>query len=261
LIFFVAITILIYSIRIVFCNFFCGYFYTSKKTSFGRGWKLDIKQKKTGLPDGGDPLVDGVIMTREFFRKNGTTIASVVVAVIIIAGGAFFYNNARETRVKKAQELFGVAILDYNAGNSDMALEVFRKVANDYRQTQLGTMSAFMMGSIYLDQKNADNAATWFEVAVNGPDAGFVKGQALEGLAAAQEEKGDIPSAVRNLERALKDKNAAHRHNAIRWRLALLNKGDADAVGRYCRELIADTLATAFHQKAENLLASANAAK
>lgn len=222
---------------------------------------MDIKRKKSGLPEDGDPLAVGIITAREFFKKNGSSIAAVTAAVVIIVGGALLYNSSRAAAVKNAQELFGVAILDYNAGDYGTALEVFRTVASDYRRTPLGTMSAFMMGSIYLERKDADQAIRWFEAAVSGPAAGFVRGQALEGLAAAQEEKGDIPSAIRNLERALRDKNAAHRHNAIRWRLALLNKDDADAVSVYCRELIADTLAAAFHQKAENLLAALNADK
>jgi len=119
-------------------------------------------------------------------------------------------------------------------------------------------MSAFMMGSIYLQQNNADQALVWFEAAVSGVPSGFVKAQALEGMAAAYEEKGDAASAVKYLERALRDNAAAHRHAAIRWKLALLNKDNAATAGAYCKELLADTLAAGYHQKAENLLAVIN---
>ena len=222
---------------------------------------MDIKQKKSGVPEGGDPLVDGIIGVREFFKKNGSTIAACVAAVVIIGGGALYYNNMKDTKIRQAQEIFGVGVLDYNAGEQDKALESFRTVANDYRNTPLGTMSAFMMGSIYLEQKNTEQAITWFNAAVGGAEAGFVRGQALEGLATAYEEKGDIPAAIRHLDRVLRDKNAAHRHSAVRWKLALLNKDNPAAASALCKELIADTLAAMYHQRAENLLAAVSAGK
>lgn len=222
---------------------------------------MDIKQNKSTVSEGGDPLVEGVIGMRDFFKKNGSTIAACFFAVVIIGGGYLFYNNMKESNIRKAQEVFGSGIMDYAAGNTDRALTLFNQVANDYRNTPTGSMGAFMAGSIYHQQKNYDQAVTWFEAAANGPAAGFVRGQALEGLAAAYEEKGDATAAIRHLERALRDKSAAHRHSAIRWKLALLNKDNPGAASAYCKDLIADTLATAFHQKAENLLAAVNAVK
>ena len=222
---------------------------------------MDIKQKKSSGPYGSDPLIDGIIGGREYFRKNGSTIVACVAAAVIIGGGVLFYNNMKETNIRKAQEYFGIAIMDYNAGEIDQALKSFTTVANDHRSTPLGAMSAFMMGSIYLQQKDPDQAITWFEAAVSGGEAGFVRGQALEGLATAYEEKGDVSNAIRHLERALRDRSAAHRRNEVRWKLALLNKDNASVAGNYCRELIADTLATAYHNKAENLLAAVGAVK
>ena len=222
---------------------------------------MDTNQKKSGIPEGIDPLVDGVVRFRAFISKNGGTVAAFLVAVLVAAGGVLVYNLLRESQIRKAQELFGVGILDYNADRFDTALESFTQAAGKYKGTPQGTMSAFMAGSIYLQQNNVDQAVTWFETAVGGAESGFVKGQALEGLAAAYEEKGDNAAAIRSLEKALRDKSAAHRRSAIRWKLALLNKDNAAAASRYCKELIADTLAAQYRQKAENLLASVNAAK
>lgn len=222
---------------------------------------MNTNQKKSGIPEGIDPLVDGVVRFRAFISKNGGAVAAFLVAAVVVAGGILVYNALRESQIRKAQELFGVGILDYNADRFDAALESFIQAAGKYKGTPQGTMSAFMAGSIYLQQNNVDQAVTWFETAAGGAESGFVKGQALEGLAAAYEEKGDNAAAVRSLERALRDKSAAHRRSAIRWKLALLNKDNAGAASRYCKELIADTLAAQYHQKAENLLASVNAAK
>jgi hypothetical protein len=223
---------------------------------------LDIKRKKSGVSEGADPLVDGIVKARKFFTKNGTLITVFCVAVVVIVGGSFIFNNMKEANIRKAQEIFGVGILDYHAEQFDRALTSFNEVANNFARTPVGTMSAFMMGSIYLQQGNHDQAITWFETAANGKDAGFVRGQAIEGLAVAHEEKGDVAAAVRNLERALRDKTIAHRHPAIRWRLALLTRdANSSAAIAHCRGIIADTMATTYHQKAENLLAAISAAK
>ena len=222
---------------------------------------MDIKHKKSGQPDGADPLVDGLVRAKSFVSRNGTALMVCCTAAAIIAAGALIYNHMREQSIKKAQEIFGIAVLDYNADQFDSALELFGEAANSYRNTPIGAMSAFMMGSIYLQQRDdPDQAITWFEAALSGGENGFVRGQAHEGIALANEKKGDIGQAIAHLENALRDRNIAHRHSAIRWKLALLNKdGDANAASAYSRYLIADTLAVMYHQRAENLLAVLNA--
>jgi tetratricopeptide (TPR) repeat protein len=245
----------------LFADIFYSIVKLHKNSLFGRVLALDINQKRGGIPEGADPLIDGVVRVRAFISKNGGIVAAFLVAVVVVVGGILVYNGLRESQIRNAQELFGVGILDYNADQFDKALESFTQAAGKYKGTPQGTMSAFMAGSIYLQQNNIDQAITWFETAAGGAESGFVKGQALEGLAAAYEEKGDNAAAIRSLERALRDKSAAHRHSAIRWKLALLNKDNASAASRYCKDLIADTLAAQYHQKAENLLASVNAGK
>jgi len=220
---------------------------------------LNSNKRIGGVPEGDDPLIDGVLRARAFFSKNGKVVAVFLVAAVLIAGGALVYNRVKESQIKKAQAVFGLGVMDYNIDRFDRALESFTEAAGKYRGTPPGAMSAFMAGSIYLQQNNIDQAITWFEAAADGPRSGFVRGQAFEGLAAAYEEKGDPAAAVKHLEKALKSKGAGHRRSAIKWKLALLNKGDAAVASAYCKELLADTLASQYHQKAENLLAAVEA--
>jgi hypothetical protein len=218
---------------------------------------LNIQHKKSDA--GQDPVIGGMAEAKKFIEKNSNAVLVACAAILVIAGGYFLYNTMKESAIRKAQEIFGMGILDYNAEQYDRALASFSEVAGGFKNTPLAAMSAFMMGSVYLQQGNADQALTWFEAAAGGVPSGFVRAQAMEGAAAAYEEKGDAESAVKYLKKALRDNTAAHRHAAIRWRLALLlNKNDPGAAGGYCKELLADTLAAAYHQKAENLLAVIN---
>ncbi|MDR0307209.1 MAG: tetratricopeptide repeat protein [Chitinispirillales bacterium] len=221
---------------------------------------MDIQQKKKVMEPQADPLVESIIKAKDFFTKNGTALVICAAAALVIIGGGLIYSNMKESSTKKAQEIFGIGMLDYNDEQFNKALASFSDVANNFRHTPLATMSAFMMGSIYLQQNNYDQAVTWFETAVGGAQSGFVKAQAYEGLSAAYEEKGDVASAIKSLERVLRDRSAQHRHAAARWRLALLNKDNASVSSAFCKELISDTLAVMYHQKAENLLASLNVA-
>lgn len=201
--------------------------------------------------------MEGIVKTKEYVSKNSTTLIIAVVAVVVVAVGAVLYFNAKESSIRKAQEIFGTAMIDYNAGDMDKALTAFSEVANNYRQTPHGVMSAFMMGSIYMHQDNYDQAINWFETAVSDKkDAGFVGAQALEGLAAAYEAKGDVSSAMKYLQKALDDERLKFRHSAIRWKMALLNReNNAELSRTLCEKLISDTLAAEYHQRAENLLA------
>jgi tetratricopeptide (TPR) repeat protein len=220
---------------------------------------LNIKPKSNETT--GDPVIDSVVSAKRFFEKNGSKFLTCCIIALAVLGGALIYSNIRNTNAKEAQDLFAVGVLDYDAEQYDKALESFSSVAADRKGTSAASMSAFMIGSIYLQRNDADQAIAFFKTAINGPKAGFVRGQALEGLAAAYEEKGDPASAIAYLEKALKDKAAAHRHAAIRWKLALLNKDNADKAISYCNAIVSDTTALAYRQKAENLLAVLNASK
>ncbi|MCL2689720.1 MAG: tetratricopeptide repeat protein [Chitinispirillia bacterium] len=221
---------------------------------------MDIQKKKAAESEQ-DPVIEGILKARNFMTKNATAIAVCCIALAVIAGGGLIYGNMKSSSTKKAQEIFGIGIMDYADEQFDKALASFSDAANNFRHTPLAAMSAFMMGSIYLQQNDPDQAVTWFETAVNSRGhSGFVKAQAYEGLSVAYEQKGDPARAVRYLERVLKDNNAAHRHAAVRFRLALLNKNNPSVASAFCRELIADTTAVAYHQKAENLLAAIKAA-
>ncbi len=221
------------------------------------GSSLNIQQNKKKKEIKEDPVLEGVLRAKEYISKNSTTLIIAVAAVVVVAVGAVFYFNAKESSIRKAQEIFGTAMIDYNANQMDKALTAFSDVANNYRQTPHGVMSAFMMGSIYMKQGNYDQAINWFETAVsNKKEAGFVGAQALEGLAAAYEAKGDVSSAMKYLQRALEDEQLKFRHSAISWKMALLNQeSNAELSQTLCEKLISDTLATEYHQRAQNLLA------
>jgi tetratricopeptide (TPR) repeat protein len=152
-------------------------------------------------------------------------------------------------------------MIAFNAHEYDKAIELFRNVADSYRSTVQGIQGAYMLGSILYEKEKYDEAITWYTVASKGGEkADFIAGQAIEGIALCYEAKGDVKSAISYLETALKDESIKFRHSAIKWKLALLTKNsDINRAKLLCNELVSDTLAKDFHQKAENLIAAIEA--
>jgi tetratricopeptide (TPR) repeat protein len=108
-----------------------------------------------------------------------------------------------------------------------------------------------------LERGRYDEAIAWLEmVAKEERKGGVVSGAALEGLSAAYEGKGDYERALEYVRKALEDKRMAYRYPALRWKMALLC-AETKQFGRaesLCRDIVADTLAATYHQKARNLL-------
>lgn len=89
----------------------------------------------------------------------------------------------------------------------------------------------------------------------------FINGEALEGIAGCYEAKGDIPKAIGYCQQALDDSHYQYRRAAITWKLALLNQkmNNGERAKTLCQQIISDSTATDYRQRAENLLAALEA--
>ena len=218
---------------------------------------MNIKYNKQKQELREDPLMDWLLKGKMYIKTNSNILMGAVIVILFVVGGIVVFNNMRASSQKKAQEVFGKAMIAFNDNQMAKAAEEFRIISENHSSSPQATFSAFMLGKILMDEGKYDEAITWFENAISGKEtAGFVSGQALEGLAACYEAKGDIKSANEFMEKALKDARIQYRHAAIRWKMALLNtSADSEKSKKLCQEIIADTTANEYHQKAENLLA------
>jgi tetratricopeptide (TPR) repeat protein len=212
----------------------------------------------------GDPVMDFFFQVKEYVSKNQNLLLGV--AIIAVFALVFFmvYTQMHGSSIEKATDAAGNAWIALNNRNTDKAIEEFRIVADNHRTTPQGAESAQMLGSTFLNMGRYDDAIKWFEIASTAKnELGFVAGGALEGLANCYEAKGEIPKALDYLEKALHEDQLKFRHPAIRWKMALLNQKINNGIRAqgFCREILSDTLATDYRQRAENLLASLTASK
>ncbi|MBN1307441.1 MAG: tetratricopeptide repeat protein [Chitinispirillaceae bacterium] len=218
---------------------------------------MQIKYSKQKQELREDPVLDGLLKTKEFIRKNGNRIVGSLSVIVLAVAIIMVFNYFQKSRAKNAGESFGKAMVAYSEDRWDDAVDQFRIVTENYRRSVPATMSAYMLGSILYQQGRYDEAITWYEAVQKGASAGFINAQAYEGLAACYEIKADTVAAVKNLEMVLSDDRVRHRHNAARWKIALLTRtSDFMRAKKLCDEIIADSTAQEYRQNAEFLKAT-----
>jgi tetratricopeptide (TPR) repeat protein len=209
-----------------------------------------------------DPFIDFLFKVKEFYKKNPNAIFGGALIIVCALLFFFIYSAKHGTSFTKADEAVGNAWSAYNSRNLDKAVQEFQGIVKEYPSTPQGAESAQMLGSIFLGQEKFDEAIKWFTIASSGKgDLASLTGLSLEGLASCYEAKGDPKRAIENLEKALGEDQLKYRHPAIRWKMALLNQKISQPVRAQtlCKEILSDTTAREYQQRAENLLAALSA--
>ncbi|MCU0608252.1 MAG: tetratricopeptide repeat protein [Chitinispirillaceae bacterium] len=223
---------------------------------------MNIKFSKQKQELREDPVLEFFFSVKAWVSKYRQVMTVLGVVVLLCLGGFMLHVQTQRSGLEKAVEAFGNAMVEFN-NNNEKAVGDFKIVAEQYRKTPQGAMSAHMLGSIYFNQGSYDEAIQWFQkVSTSEKELGFIVGEALEGIAGCYEAKNDLPRALEYLEKALKDDAITYRHPAIRWKMALFNQ-KINNVARtlmLCRDILSDTTAAEFRQKAENLQAALTAA-
>lgn len=220
---------------------------------------MEIKYSKKKQEMRQDPFLDFLTDAKDFFDKNSNAILVTVCAVCVVLAGGWAYQYFKKSGVEKAQEAFGKAMVAYQSGDETKAVEAFRAVIDNNKKTPQASYSAFVLGNFYLQQGKFDEAITWFrEAESKNIMTGFVGADALEGLAACYEAKGNREEALGCLQKALGDQRVRGRFPGLAWKAALLCKdlGKLPDAKRYCERIVSDTVAqaAAYRQKAMNFL-------
>lgn len=219
---------------------------------------MNIKHNKHKKELKEDPVMDWILDTKDNIVKYRTMIAGFAIGILILFGAALTFKEVSAKKQKNALASFGEAMIAYQNRNYDKAIEQFSSTVNGYGSTPQAVFGAYMLGSIYSEQNKYQEAIDWYKKAVTPKkSAEFVSGQALEGISACYENLGQTDEAIKYLQEALNDNRFKHRHVAIKWKMALLSsKKDAEKTKQLCKEIMADTTAGEYYQKAENLLSA-----
>jgi len=220
---------------------------------------VEIKYSKKKQEMRQDPLLDFLNDAKEFIDKNSNTIMIGVIALCLLLAGGWAFQYFKKSGEEKAQEAFGKAMVAYQSGDEIKAVDAFRAVVENHRNTPQASYSSFVLGNLFLQQGKFDEAITWFKDAEStNPHTGFVGADALEGLSACYEAKGNREEALGCLQKALDDQRIRNRFPGLEWKAALLcrDMGKLADAKRFCEQIVGDTTvhAASYKQKAGNFL-------
>jgi tetratricopeptide (TPR) repeat protein len=220
---------------------------------------LEIKYSKKKQEMRQDPFLDFLGDAKEFFDKNSNAIMMGVIAVCVLLAAGWAYQYFKKSGEEKAQDAFGKAMVAYQSGDEAKAVDGFRAVIDNNKNSPQASYSAFVLGNLFLQQGKFDEAITWFKEAESKNDrTGFVGADAMEGLAACYEAKGNREEALNYLQKALEDQRVRSRFPELAWKAALLCRdlGKLADARRFCEQIVNDTAAqaTGYKQKAGNFL-------
>ncbi len=225
---------------------------------------MEIRHNKKKEEMRHDPVLDAVADVRSYVENNRNIVlgaVGVLVAALVVVQVVLFVNKQNQA---KAADLLGKAELMYlQDPGSARTTEALSQVSARYSGTVHAVYSEFLIANEAYRKGQFDLALTHFEKAANGSgDAGFVRGEAVEGIGKCHEGKGDYEGAATYYNKVLADKSMAYRHPEILWRMALINQklSRNDKATEFCAKILADTAAFAYRQKAASLSAEIAAA-
>ena len=225
---------------------------------------MEIRHNKKKEELRHDPVLEAIGDARAYVEKNRNAVLGVIIAIVVIFAAVQIALVVGKQNESKAADLYGKAQLMYLQDPSGArTTEALSQVYAKYSGTVHAVFSEFLLANEAYRKGQYDLAMTHFDKASKGnADAGFVRGEATEGIGKCLEGKGDFEGAANSYNKILGDKAMSYRHPELLWRLALINQKLAhnDKAAEFCAKILADTNAVVYHQKATSLAAELTAA-
>lgn len=141
-----------------------------------------------------------------FLKQNSKVLGGVLAAAVILIGGILFFQINNQNQNEKAQAEMFQAVYFYEQDSIDFALngdginKGFLTIAEDYPRTDAANLAHFYIGSIYLSQKNFQEALTHLEDF--SADDYLVQSKAIALIGDAQLELGQTDQAISSYSKA-----------------------------------------------------------
>lgn len=146
-----------------------------------------------------DKLVITALKASEYVQKNKKYFilgGGGVLAVVVIL---FLVSYLSKKSAADSAELFGKAQLSMAMGQTAMAIADYTTLVNDYGSTDAAGMACYLLGDLYLRQKNFDSAAVYYQKYCDkyGKNK-MLLAASYAGLAVALESKSNFAQAGEN---------------------------------------------------------------
>lgn len=171
---------------------------------------MATKQSKKANPneiiENPELLAQRIGRSEAFLKKNSKVLGGVLVAALVLIGGILFFQINNQNQNEKAQEEMFQAVYYFEQDSVDFALngdginKGLLSIVEDYPRTDAANLAHFYIGSIYLSQKNFQEALDHFEEFSS--DDYLVQPKAYSLIGDANLELGNTDAAISNYKKA-----------------------------------------------------------
>ncbi|AMQ55589.1 tetratricopeptide repeat protein [Algoriphagus sanaruensis] len=168
--------------------------------------KESKKAHTNDLLENPEVLAEQIGRSEAFLKKNSKVLGGVLVAALILVGGILFFQINTQNQNEKAQEEMFQAVYFFEQDSVDFALngdginKGLLSIVEDYPRTDAANLAHFYIGSIYLSQKNFQEALDHFEEFSS--DDYLVQSKAYSLIGDANLELGNTDAAISNYTKA-----------------------------------------------------------
>jgi TolA-binding protein len=162
--------------------------------------KQSKKAHQNDLLENPEVLADRIEKGEDFLKKNSKVLAGVLAAAVVLIGGILFFQINTQNQNEKAQAEMFQAVYFYEQDSIEFALngdginKGLLTIVEDYPRTDAANLAHFYIGSIYLSQKDFQNALTHLEDF--SADDYLVQSKAYSLIGDANLELGNIDEAI-----------------------------------------------------------------
>jgi TolA-binding protein len=162
--------------------------------------KQSKKAHQNDLLENPEVLADRIEKGEDFLKKNSKVLAGVLAAAVVLIGGILFFQINTQNQNEKAQAEMFQAVYFYEQDSIEFALngdginKGLLTIVEDYPRTDAANLAHFYIGSIYLSQKDFQNALTHLEDF--SADDYLVQSKAYSLIGDANLELGNIDDAI-----------------------------------------------------------------
>lgn len=168
--------------------------------------KQSKKASQNEVLENPEVIAERISRGEAFFKKNSRVFGGVIAAAIILVGGILFFQINTQNQNEKAQAEMFQAVYFFEQDSVEFAIngdginKGFLSIVEDYPRTDAANLAHFYLGSIYLSQKNFQDALTHLEDFSS--DDYLVQSKSFSMVGDANLELGSFDAAISNYTKA-----------------------------------------------------------
>jgi TolA-binding protein len=202
--------------------------------------KQSNKAHQNEVLENPEVLAERIGRGEAFLKQNTRVLGGVLAAAVILIGGILFFQINNQNQNEKAQAEMFQAVYFFEQDSVDFAIngdginKGFLTIVEDYPRTDAANLAHFYLGSIYLSQKNFQDALTHLDNFSS--DDYLVQSKAYSLIGDANLELGDTDKAISSYTKAARNNENKYTTPKYLAKLAVAQEEagkPADAISTY----------------------------